>query len=139
MSGGLAAGAAGFLRFVAAGGVAAAVNVLSRIGYSEVMPYAAAVVVAYLTGMATAYLLNRLLVFGPGDRGIPGELAAFALVNLLAVAQTLAISLALAYYALPALGVVEHAETLAHLVGVIVPVFTSFVGHKYWTFRKHGR
>jgi putative flippase GtrA len=131
--------ASGFFRFVLAGGFAAVVNVVSRLGYSELMPYAAAVVFAYLTGMATAYLLNRFLVFGPGDRGVPGEMLAFALVNLLAVAQTLAISLLLAYYVLPAFGLIQHAETLAHVVGVIVPVFTSFVGHKYWTFRNHGR
>jgi len=139
VTGGLAERASGFIRFVLAGGFAALVNVVSRLGYSELMPYAAAVVIAYLTGMATAYLLNRFLVFGPGDRGVPGEMLAFALVNLLAVAQTLAISLLLAYYALPTIGVVQHAETIAHVVGVIVPVFTSFVGHKYWTFRNHGR
>ena len=131
--------ASGFLRFLLAGGFAALVNVLSRLLYSQIVPYASAVVLAYLTGMATAYVLNRLLVFGPGDRRMPGEMLAFAIVNLLAVAQTLAISLLLAYYALPGLGVTEHAETLAHMVGVIVPVFTSFVGHKYWTFRNHGR
>ncbi len=129
----------GLLRFLLAGGVAALVNVLSRLLYSQAVTYTVAVVAAYLTGMATAYVLNRLLVFGPGDRGVPGEMLAFALVNLLAVAQTLVISLALAYYALPAVGVVEHAETLAHVVGVIVPVFTSFVGHKYWTFRNYRR
>lgn len=129
----------GFLRFVLAGGVAALVNVLSRLLYSEAVAYPVAVVAAYLTGMATAYVLNRALVFGPGDRGIPGEMLAFALVNLLAVAQTLVISLGLAYYVLPAFGVVQHAETLAHVVGVIVPVFTSFVGHKYWTFRNYRR
>ena len=129
----------GFLRFLLAGGFAALVNVLSRILYSQAVSYPVAVVAAYLTGMATAYVLNRLLVFGPGDRGLPGEMLAFALVNLLAVAQTLVISLGLAYYVLPALGVVQHAETLAHVVGVIVPVFTSFVGHKYWTFRNYRR
>ncbi len=129
----------GLLRFLLAGGVAALVNVLSRLLYSEAVSYPVAVVAAYLTGMATAYVLNRLLVFGPGDRGVPGEMLAFALVNLLAVAQTLVISLALAYYVLSAFGVVQHAETLAHVVGVIVPVFTSFVGHKYWTFRNYRR
>lgn len=139
MTGGLADRASGFIQFALAGGFAAIVNIASRLGYSELMPYAAAVVLAYLTGMATAYLLNQFLVFGPGDRGVPREMLAFALVNLLAVAQTLVISLLLAYYALPALGVAQHAETLAHVVGVIVPVFTSFVGHKYWTFRDHGR
>ena len=129
----------GVVRFLLAGGVAALVNVLSRLLYSEVAPYAAAVVAAYVTGMATAYVLNRWLVFGPGDRGMPGEVAAFVVVNLVAVAQTLVISLALAYYVLPAIGVVRHAETIAHVAGVVVPVFTSFVGHKYWTFRNHRR
>ena len=129
----------GLLRFLLAGGVAALVNVLSRLLYSQAVSYTVAVVAAYVTGMATAYVLNRLLVFGPGDRGVPGEMLAFVMVNLLAVAQTLVISLGLAYYVLPALGVVQHAETLAHVVGVVVPVFTSFVGHKYWTFRNHPR
>jgi putative flippase GtrA len=132
-------GASSLLRFLLAGGVAALVNVLSRLLYSQAVSYTVAVVAAYVTGMATAYVLNRLLVFGPGDRGVPGEMLAFVMVNLLAVAQTLVISLGLAYYVLPALGVVQHAETLAHVVGVVVPVFTSFVGHKYWTFRNHPR
>jgi putative flippase GtrA len=129
----------GFVRFVLAGGFAAVVNVLSRLLYSEAIPYAPAVVLAYVTGMATAYVLNRTLVFGAGDRGVPGEMLAFTLVNIAAVAQTLVISLVLAYYVLPGLGVVRHAETIAHVVGVIVPVFTSFIGHKYWTFRGHTR
>jgi putative flippase GtrA len=131
--------ASGLPGFLLAGGFAALVNVLSRVLYSEIAPYAAAVVAAYLTGMVTAYALNRFLVFGPGDRGMPAEMFAFALVNLLAIAQTLVISLGLAYYVLPGLGVDRHAETLAHVAGVIVPVFTSFVGHKYWTFRNHRR
>jgi putative flippase GtrA len=124
-----------FVGFLLAGGIAALANVLSRLGYSLLVPYPVAIVLAYVTGMAVAYLLNRTLVFGPSDRGIPGEMLAFAVVNLLAVGQTLAVSLGLAYYVLPRLGVVQHAETLAHVAGVIVPVFTSFVGHKYWTFR----
>src|SRR5213593_1373813 len=96
----------GFVRFVLAGGFAALVNILSRLAYSEAIPYAAAVVLAYVTGMVTAYVLNRTLVFGPGDRGVPGEMLAFTLVNVAAVAQTLVISLGLAYYVLPGLGVV---------------------------------
>jgi putative flippase GtrA len=87
-------GPSGFIRFLLAGGVAALVNVLSRLLYSQAVSYTIAVVAAYLTGMATAYVLNRLLVFGPGDRSVSGEMLAFALVNLLAVAQTLVISVA---------------------------------------------
>jgi putative flippase GtrA len=57
------------------------------------------------------------------------------LVNGLAIIQTWAISLLMAYYALPALGVQDYTLEIAHAVGIVVPVFTSFIGHKYWSFR----
>ena len=57
------------------------------------------------------------------------------LVNLVAILQTWAISVALAYWLLPALGVRQFVREIAHAVGVIVPVFTSYLGHKRWTFR----
>jgi len=41
----------------------------------------------------------------------------------------------LARWVLPSIGIVEHAEALAHLVGVLVPVVTSYFGHKRWSFR----
>jgi putative flippase GtrA len=41
----------------------------------------------------------------------------------------------MAYYALPALGVQDYTLEIAHAVGIVVPVFTSFIGHKYWSFR----
>jgi putative flippase GtrA len=28
-----------------------------------------------------------------------------------------------------------HARDIAHAVGVAVPVFTSYVGHKRWSFK----
>ena len=126
-----------FARFLLAGGIAAVVNIGSRIALSGVMAYVPAIVAAYLFGLTTAYVLNRAMVFGRGDRSVMAEVAVFAAVNVLAIAQTLAVSLALAYYALPAMGVVRFDETIAHVVGVIVPVFTSFLGHKYWSFRGH--
>ena len=58
------------------------------------------------------------------------------LVNVLAVLQTLAVSLILARLVLPWLDVRAHREEIAHLVGVCVPVFTSYLGHKYWTFHR---
>jgi putative flippase GtrA len=36
---------------------------------------------------------------------------------------------------LPAAGITEHAEAIAHAVGVAVPVVTSYFGHKKATFR----
>jgi putative flippase GtrA len=54
---------------------------------------------------------------------------------MVAVLQTLVISLLLARWLLPSLGIVEHAEALAHLAGVLVLVVTSYFGHKFLTFR----
>ncbi|MDK2122926.1 GtrA family protein [Parachitinimonas caeni] len=123
-----------FLRFLLAGGTAAAVNVGSRIGYSHWLDYAPAIVLAYLTGMVTAFVLNRIFVFEGGGGSARRQFVNFALVNLLGVVQTVAISLLLARWLLPAAGVRWHAEDIAHLVGVVVPVFTSFLGHKYFSF-----
>ena len=55
---------------------------------------------------------------------------------LFLVPLTLVISLLLARWLLPSLGIVTHAEALAHLVGVLVPVVTSYFGHKFLTFRE---
>jgi putative flippase GtrA len=29
----------------------------------------------------------------------------------------------------------DYTLEIAHAVGIVVPVFTSFIGHKYWSFR----
>jgi putative flippase GtrA len=125
-----------FLRFVFVGGFAALVNFLSRIAFSVFLSYPVAIVLAYLVGMATAYLLNRKFVFGAGRRGYAREIYYFALVNVLAVLQTLAVSLILARLVLPWLGVRAYPDEIAHFVGVCVPVFSSYLGHRYWTFHR---
>lgn len=126
-----------FLKFLFAGGCAALANILSRVVLSEWMQYVPAIVCAYVVGLATAYTLNRSFVFGKGDRSFFGEVGMFTFVNVVAIAQILVISIVLAYYALPHLGITSHVETIAHVIGVLVPVFTSFIGHKYWAFRGH--
>lgn len=49
--------------------------------------------------------------------------------------QTLIISIALAQWVLPGFGVVDHAEPLGHLAGVLVPVVTSYFGRRFLTFK----
>ena len=41
----------------------------------------------------------------------------------------------LAYYLLPAIGVRHYVQEIAHAIGIIIPVFTSYLGHKRWSFR----
>ncbi|WP_342669623.1 hypothetical protein [Stenotrophomonas maltophilia] len=57
------------------------------------------------------------------------------LVNLFAVAQTWLVSTLLAYHLLPWLGVDLLRLEIAHVVGVSVPVVSSYFGHKYLSFR----
>lgn len=119
--------------FLIVGGFAAAVNVGARIAYSWFLPLTAAVVLAYLSGMVVAFFLNRWLVFENADDRTGTRAARFVVVNALAVSQTLAITLA-GVWVLRRIGGVGEPETVAHLVGVAVPVLTSYFLHKRWTF-----
>ena len=119
--------------FLLAGGCAAAVNVASRIVYSLALPLPVAVVLAYVTGMVVAFVLNRRFVFENALDDVGRRAGRFVVVNLLAVLQTLVVTLA-GTWLLHQAGVGGAAETIAHVVGVIVPVFSSYVMHRRWTF-----
>ncbi len=124
-----------FVLFLLTGGTAAAVNFLSRIFYNQWLDYSSSIIVAYLTGMVTAFALARLFVFTESRQDWRHSALIFTLVNVAAVAQTWAISMGLAYYILPSAGITHFAPEIAHAVGVVFPVFTSYLGHKHWTFR----
>ena len=125
-----------FVVFLATGGVAALVNIGTRIAFNLVMPFAIAVVAAYLCGMTTAYMLARLFVFERSGRAVHSEYARFALVNLVAVIQVWIVSVGLAEVIFPILSFTWHPYTIAHLVGVSVPVVTSYIGHKHFSFAR---
>lgn len=124
-----------FSRFLVAGGVAAAANYASRFVFSLWFDYPVAIVLAYGVGMCTAFVLMRRFVFNAHGRDLAAQIVKFVLVNALAVAQTLLVSIALVRWGLPAMGIAWHPEAIAHAVGVAVPVFTSFVLHRRATFR----
>lgn len=124
-----------FGAFLVVGGIAAAANVGSRIGFSHFMPYAPAIVCAYIVGMTVAFLLNRAFVFRTPSHGLQHQVLWFTAVNLAAVTQTLVVSLLLAGWLFPAIGMQHHVETVSHIIGVLVPVGTSYLGHRFITFR----
>ena len=127
-----------FVLFLAAGGTAALVNILSRIALNLVMPYEAAILVAYLCGMTTAYLLNKHFVFAASGRAVATEYMRFVLVNLAALVQVWIVSVGLARLVFPAVSFTWHAGTVAHVIGIVVPVFTSYLGHKHFSFAAKG-
>jgi len=124
-----------FLVFLLTGGFAAVVNWVSRMVYNIWMPYSAAIVVAYVTGMITAFVLAKLFVFKSSTQSTSRSIFFFTLVNLVAVLQTWAVSVGLAYYIFPRMGMIWHDRDIAHLIGVMIPVFTSYIGHKRWSFK----
>lgn len=124
-----------FIRFVVAGGIAAAVNILTRVLLSYLTSFEVAVVVAYLVGMATAFGLTRMFVFEPSGRHVRSEAGRFVVVNVLALLQVWIVSVGLAEWIFPWLGFVWHAELIAHTIGVVSPIGTSYVGHKKFTFK----
>jgi len=121
--------------FLVAGGIAAVVNFLSRIVLNWWMPYTAAIIVAYLLGMITAFVCNRLFVFIASSNRLHHQIFWFVVVNIVALLQTLVVSLLLADFAFPRAGFQWHPETVAHVIGVLVPVVTSYIGHKHLSFR----
>jgi putative flippase GtrA len=124
-----------FMMFLLVGGVAALANFLSRILYSHWLDFTPAIVLAYITGMVTAFVLSRMFVFKESTRPLHHSAFYFVLVNLCAVAQTWIVSMVLAFHVLPWLSIDVLRMEIAHAVGVVVPVFSSYVGHKYLSFR----
>jgi putative flippase GtrA len=124
-----------FLLFIATGGTAAAVNFCSRIVLSQWLSFSLAIVLAYCAGAVTAYILTRRFVFKNSQQPISHSISFFVLINLVAVLQTWAVTVGLALYVFPAMHLDIFRKEIAHGIGVIVPVFSSYAGHKKWTFR----
>ena len=128
-----------FVLFLLTGGFAAFVNFGSRIVYSRWLGYSSAILLAYVTGMITAFVLARAFVFRSGKRHVLRSALLFTAVNAVAVLQTWLISLLLAYQVLPWAGITRFVPEIAHAAGVVFPVFTSYLGHKFWSFREVSR
>jgi len=123
------------LRFLALGGLAAAVNLVMRALLQPLLGFELAVAVAYICGMIVAYVLFRAFVFGASSRSIASEAWRFTIVNLVSMALVWVISVGLARIVFPALAFTWHADDIAHVAGLLSPALTSWIGHRRYTFR----
>jgi putative flippase GtrA len=124
-----------FALFLMSGGVAAGLNWGSRFVFSEYFRLEVAVILAFFVGLITGFVMMRMFVFSGAGKPILPQAGKYIAINLFALVQTLFITLVFARWLLPSLGFVVHADAIAHLIGVLVPVATSYFGHKFLTFR----
>nr|WP_276559039.1 GtrA family protein [Fluoribacter dumoffii] len=120
-----------------AGFISFTVNFCSRILYNESFSFSTSIFLAYITGMITAFILGKLFVFKQSGQTLVQSLIFFILVNCIGMLQTWLVSLLLVFYVLPALDIHQFSREIGHVMGLIFPVFTSYLGHKFWTFREN--
>lgn len=128
-------------RFLVAGGAAALLNWLARIGLSQVLPLTAAILLAYTIGMFAGFVLYRHFVFAgahehAGSNTLGRQIMTFLGVNLagagVVVLATLALSAALAAI-LPAMPTAV-LEALAHGAAIGIGAVSNYFGHRLLTF-----
>ena len=85
-------------------------------------------------GLVTGYTLMKFLVFESSGRVSVAEYFRYFLVNMAALGQVWALSVLFKDHVLPAVGYHFHADTVAHTVGVLSPIVTSYLLHKKYTF-----
>ena len=127
-------GAASFMRFLLVGGMAALVNIGSRAFFGQYMPFEYAVALAFVVGVSVAFVGNRKWVFTEGALGWQVAYRRFFLVNVIALAQVWLVSVGLYRVLFPFMEFTWHAELVAHVIGVLSPVVTSYYAHKYYSF-----
>ncbi len=125
-----------FARFLLTSGTAALVNLIVRYKINLVMPYEAAVALAFPFGVLTAYSLARTFVFEPSSIPMRSQLTRFTAINLVALIMVWGVSVGLARFVFPGIGLSWHADDLAHFIGVASPAGFAFVAHRRFSFQR---
>ena len=126
-----------YLRFLAASGASAVVNVVLRIALSHSMTYVQSIVIAYVISTFLAFVFNKLFVFDVRGRAYHVQLAYFLAVNSVGLVQTMILSSVFSGF-LQAFfpESMQLAETLGHIAALSTLAITSYLLHKNFTFTK---
>ncbi|WP_374655166.1 GtrA family protein [Dongia sp.] len=120
--------------FLLVGGTAAMANWLARLWLAAYFSFAAAVAVAYVAGVIVAFILNCIFVFPNSVRSLGHRLSFFVGTNALMFPVVWTVSTILEAIVFPFIGIVRHADEIAHACGLVAPVLLSFLIHKFFTF-----
>lgn len=125
-----------FVRFILVGATAALLHWLARFWLSTWLTFPVAVAFAYAVGIATAFELNRRIVFPASGRSMAKQARDFIVINL--VFFPVVWLAALMFRAgLKQLGVVQFADGIAHGLAISIPVLMTFLMYKFIAFGRN--
>ena len=125
------------VRFLLAGGAAALLNWLVRFPLSYVMPFAGAVTIANVIGMAFGFVAYRHFVFPGSSRLLAHQLRDFVVVNIFSMVVVVAVSVVFVSYVLPLMGLRWQIEAMSHAIGIAAGAVTNYFGHRQFSFANH--
>lgn len=123
-------------RFLIAGTFAAFVNWVARIALSVFLPFEASILLAYVIGMSTGYVLYARYVYV--DRQTRSDtwrsVGVFLIVNVLSAGLVLGLSV-MFLSGLSALFPIITAQALAHGFAMVLGAVANYCAHSRITFR----
>jgi len=118
-------------------GLAALVNIGSRIILSQFISFQIAVSGAYLFGMTLNFILNKRFTFPDGPRKTIAELRTFSCIALVGLLLTNILAAGcLVLFSQLFSASLPTIETMAHTTAVGLVGVYSFLGHKYFSYRQ---
>lgn len=122
-----------FILFLIVGTSAAVLNWFARLVLSNWVSFPIAVILAYGVGMASAFELNRRLVFPVSARPVIKQAKVFILTNLAFLPVVWGASI-LFKDLLAEVGIMRFSEGIAHGLALTIPVFIAFLIYKFIAF-----
>jgi putative flippase GtrA len=124
-----------FSFFLLSGALASLLNWSSRFLFSQFFNFQTSIVLAFIVGLLSGFILMRLFVFKKSQNSIKSQALRYLIINMLALAQTFAVSVLMLNVLLRFIEDKAVSEAISHAMGIVVPVFTSYLGHKHFSFR----
>lgn len=127
-----------FARFVLTGVIATVANLGTVWVLRQSSGYAAALLCGIGAGFAVSFLLTKLFAFRPGTgfgAASGGELARFLLVYGVGVGVNMAAALVAGRMVLPHVLPLREAQMAGAFIGAGTMTFTSYFGHRFFTYR----
>lgn len=125
-----------FFLFILTSSISAIFNFTSRIFLNYWFSYSVSIFLAYIIGVVVAYVLARSFVFNAHSLSIYKSSFKFIQINFVGFIQTWLVSIVLAYRVFPYFDIRQtYIFELSHFIALSSLAFTSFLGHKYYSFR----